>query len=292
MKVELSYQCILFFTFLLHFPISSFIPSLYCACAVPKPMFFRPVLRDTIGKIIEPESEQQSPHPTPPYVPYVVNEKEGTRTWLDIYNALGRNRKLFLSRPIDSQVCNILTASLLWLDFQNKERPITIYLNADGGDLQSALSIYDVMQEIQSPIEVINIGLTTGIAASLIPCGGTIGKRYAFPNSQFYLGKAGLYSSPSAMNNKGMEGFKGPLSTVINEVQHIKEGNQRVLEILAEKTHQSLNKIEKDFQRNFYLTASEAVLYGLIDAVLKPNRVCPSFYFSVIGNDAFFFFRH
>lgn len=193
-----------------------------------------------------------------PYVPYQPSPA-GPHMWLDIYNVLGRKRKLFVSRFLDDEACNVLVSSLLWLDNQNDEK-ITLYLNVPGGSMQPALAIYDTMSRLRSPIEVINTGLTVGVGC-LLAAAGTPGLRYAFPNSRFLMGKAGLD-----------EGISGQSVEIALQVARIMQGNKKVMEALAFHTNQGYEKVEQDLKRDFYLTAPEAVLYGLVDTVMKPDQ--------------------
>jgi ATP-dependent Clp protease protease subunit len=193
-----------------------------------------------------------------PIVPFHYSSEQ--YTWMDLYNALGRNRTLFLSRYLDDETCSVLLPSLVWLDSEN-HNPITIYLNIPGGSIQSGLTIYDVMTGIRSPIKTINIGLTTGIGC-LIAAAGTYGMRFATMNSRFCLGRTGLDDK-----------LEGPYRDVLSEIQSVSNGNSRALEEIAFRTRRSLLKVKEEFQKDFYLSALEAVTYGLVDGVIKPNWV-------------------
>ncbi len=128
--------------------------------------------------------------------------------WLDIYNALGRDRRIFLSRYLDESACNTLITSLIWLD-SVEEKKITIYLNAPGAMIRPTLSVFDVMNRLRSPIETINMGLTSG-AACLIAAAGTKGMRSSTANARFLVGKAGLD-----------DGIRGQSSDVALQVKEV-----------------------------------------------------------------------
>ena len=200
-----------------------------------------------------------------PIVPYHP-QLGGPHMWMDLYNVLGRKRKLFVSRYLDQEACNVLVASLLWLDNQKNEK-ITLYLNVPGGAIQPALGIYDTISRLASPVEIINTGLTVGVGC-LLAAAGTPGMRYAFPNSRFLMGKAGLD-----------DGIEGQSVEIALEIEQVVKGNRRFLKALSKHTQQLVDKLDQDFKRDFYLTAPEAVLYGLIDTVLKPEQVSKRLYF-------------
>lgn len=126
-----------------------------------------------------------------PFVPYYPNKASKDYLWMDIYNALGRDRTLFVSRYLDDESCNQLIASLIWLQGQSKTQPITMYFNVPGSISKPAMAVYDVMCRMKCPIITINTGLTVGIGA-LLCAAGSKGKRYAFPNSRFLMSKSGL----------------------------------------------------------------------------------------------------
>lgn len=194
-----------------------------------------------------------------PFYPNSNNKQE--YQWMDIYNVLGRSKRtIFVGRFLDDESCNQLIASLIWLQGQNDKDPITLYFNVPGAIMKPALAVYDVMRRLKCPIITINIGLTVGMGAVLCSL-GTPGQRYAFPNARFLMSRTGIEDS--------IEGQATELSLAIKEIL---KDNFKISKDLAIITKQSLTKITDDFKRDFYLTAPEAVSYGIIDKVLQPNQ--------------------
>eukprot|EP01031_Cornospumella_fuschlensis_P044215 gene44215-54061_t len=192
-----------------------------------------------------------------PVVPYYPNKfNKDQYMWLDIYNALGRDRTLFVSRYLDDEACNQLVSSLIWLQGQSNSEAITIYLNVPGAMIRPTLGVYDVMSKMKCPLITINTGLTVGVG-TLLAAAGT--KRYALPNSRFLVGKAGL-DDP----------VQGQAQHIALQIQEIMKGNERFTSILSRLSGQPLEKLRQDLRRDFYLTAPEAVAYGLIDEVMLP----------------------
>eukprot|EP00596_Hydrurales_sp_CCMP1899_P010436 CAMPEP_0119050464 /NCGR_PEP_ID=MMETSP1177-20130426/70070_1 /TAXON_ID=2985 /ORGANISM="Ochromonas sp, Strain CCMP1899" /LENGTH=322 /DNA_ID=CAMNT_0007028893 /DNA_START=207 /DNA_END=1175 /DNA_ORIENTATION=+ len=197
-----------------------------------------------------------------PIVPYYPNKATGSKDyqWMDIYNALGRDRTLFVGRFLDDEACNQLIASLIWLQSQNSKDPITLYFNVPGAMSKPALAVYDVMRRMTCPLITINTGLTVGIGGLLCAV-GTPGKRYAFPNSRFLMAKTGLEDA--------IQGQSVDIGLAVVEVM---KDNVKVINELGRLCSQPVVKLTSDMQRDFYLTAAEAVAYGVIDEVMLPTQ--------------------
>ena len=191
--------------------------------------------------------------PLVPYYPDKARPRE--YQWMDIYNALGRERTLFVGRFLDDESANQLIASLIWLQGQNKKDPITMYFNVPGAISKPALAVYDVMRRMTCPLHTVNIGLTVGTGALLCSV-GTSGHRMALPNSRFLMSRTGME-----------DGFQGQSIEISLAVSEVMQDNIKVQEELAKLCGQPLVKIQADMKRDFYLTAAEAVAYGLIDKV-------------------------
>ena len=191
--------------------------------------------------------------PLVPYYPDKARPRE--YQWMDIYNALGRERTLFVGRFLDDETANQLIASLIWLQGQNKKDPITMYFNVPGAISKPALAVYDVMRRMTCPLHTVNIGLTVGTGALLCSV-GTTGHRTALPNSRFLMSRTGME-----------DGFQGQSVEISLAVSEVMQDNIKVQEELAKLCGQPLVKIQADMKRDFYLTAAEAVAYGLIDKV-------------------------
>lgn len=196
-----------------------------------------------------------------PMVPFYPNGNQNPNEymWMDIYNVLGRQKRtLFVGRFLDDESCNQLIASLIWLQGQSDKEPITMYFNVPGSMMKPALAVYDVMRRLNCPIHTYNMGLTSGMGAILCAAGSK-GHRYCFPNARFLMSRVGLEDA--------IEGQASDISLAVAEVQ---KDNIKVLKDLSIITSQSYEKISQDFRRDFYLTAPEAVSYGIVDKVLMP----------------------
>lgn len=193
-------------------------------------------------------------------VPYYPNKASKDYQWMDIYNALGRDRTLFVSRYLDDESCNQLIASLIWLQGQNNKDPITLYFNVPGCQIKPAFAVFDVMRRMTCPLITINTGLTVGVGALLCAV-GTSGNRFAFPNSRFLMSRTGLD-----------DGIEGQAIHIQQQVVEVMKTNKAVVGELAKLCGQPVVKLESDLRRDFYLTAAEAVAYGVIDKVMQPNQ--------------------
>ena len=195
-----------------------------------------------------------------PMVPFYPNPASKDYQWMDIYNALGRTRTLFVSRYLDEENCNQLIASLVWLQGQSPKDPITMYFNVPGAMSKPAFAVFDTMRRMTCPITTVNTGLTVGMGALLCSV-GTSGQRYAFPNSRFLMSKSGLD-----------DGFQGQTTEIHMAVKEVLKDNKKYASEMAKLCGQPLVKLENDLARDFYLTAAEAAAYGVIDKVMVPNQ--------------------
>lgn len=196
-----------------------------------------------------------------PYVPYYPDKsKRDQYQWLDIYNALGRERTLFVGRFLDDEACNQLIASLVWLQGQSSKEPITLYFNVPGCIIKPSFAVYDIMRRMECPLITINAGLTVGMGALLCSV-GTPGMRYALPNSRFLMGRTGLE-----------DGFQGQASDMALMVADVMKDNVKFCGEMARLTGQPIEKINADMKRDYYLTAAEAAAYGVIDEVMIPKQ--------------------
>lgn len=195
-----------------------------------------------------------------PMVPYYPNKASKDYQWMDIYNALGRTRTLFVGRFLDEEAANQLIASLIWLQGQSEKDPITMYFNVPGSIIKPSLAVYDVMRRMTCPLITINTGLTVGMGALLCAV-GTEGSRFAFPNSRFLMSRVGLE-----------DGFQGQATDIALMVADVMNDNRKMTGELARLCGVPLQKLENDLKRDFYLTAAEAAAYGLIDKVMIPAQ--------------------
>ena len=190
-------------------------------------------------------------------IPNVVETtNRGERGW-DIYSRLLRERIVFLGTPIDSQIANVFIAQLLFLAYEDPDKEIRIYINSPGGEVYAGLAMYDTMQMVKNEVSTFCMGIAASMASVLLAA-GTPGKRFALPNSR-------------VMIHQGSTGFRGNTPDV--EIQARESINlvARLIEILANHSNQSYDKVKRDTERDFYMGAEEAKDYGLIDEVLLPQ---------------------
>jgi ATP-dependent Clp protease protease subunit len=192
-------------------------------------------------------------------VPTVIEKTQYGERAYDIYSRLLKERIIFLAGPIVDPVANSIIAQLLYLASKDPQKDIQLYLNSPGGVLTAALAIYDTMQYIKCPISTVCLGLAASGAAVLLAA-GTKGKRYALPNAEILLHQVAV---------SGVSGEAVEVEIAAKQIIKLKD---KVNQILAYHTGQPLEKIEKDTDRDFYLSAQEAKEYGLIDEVLTKKE--------------------
>jgi ATP-dependent Clp protease protease subunit len=174
----------------------------------------------------------------------------------DIYSLLLRNRIVFVGTPINDQVANVIVAQLLYLNKEDPESPIQMYVNSPGGQVYSGLAIYDTMQMITNPISTVAVGVTASFGTVLLAA-GTKDQRYALPHATVHM-------------HQPMGGAQGQASDIEIQAREILRLKERLNKILAKHTGQDLDKIESDTERDFWMDAEQAVEYGLVDQVLEP----------------------
>jgi len=191
-------------------------------------------------------------------IPTVIEKSfDGERAY-DIYSRLLKDRIIFLSGPITDQVANNVIAQLLFLEQEDSKKDIKLYVNTPGGVVTAGMAIYDTMQYVKCDIATICIGMAASMGAVLL-ASGTKGKRFALPNSEILL-------------HQLMGGVEGQAIEVEIAAKHIVKIKEKLNQILAKHTGQPLNKIEKDTDRDFWLSAQEAKDYGLIDQTIKTKK--------------------
>jgi len=187
-------------------------------------------------------------------IPMVIEQTPRGERSFDIYSRLLKERVIFLSGPIDDYISNLVVAQLLFLESENPEKDISIYINSPGGSISAGLAIYDTMQFVTPPISTLCIGQAASMG-SLLLAGGAAGKRFALPNSR-------------VMIHQPLGGFQGQASDIEIHAKEILVMKQKVNEILAKHTGKTLKKIEQDTDRDNFLNADEAKSYGIIDDIL------------------------
>ena len=191
-------------------------------------------------------------------VPMVVEQTGRTERAYDIYSRLLRERIVFLGTPIDDSVASLIIAQLLFLEAENSDKDIFLYINSPGGYVSAGLGIYDTMNYIKPSVATICMGQASSMAAVLL-AGGAAGKRSALPNSR-------------VMIHQPLGGAEGQASDIKIHADEILKLRTRLNSILAKNSKQTLRKIEKDTDRNFFMNAEEAKKYGIIDTILVARK--------------------
>lgn len=191
-------------------------------------------------------------------VPMVVEQSGRGERAYDIFSRLLKDRIIFIGSPIDDNIANLVIAQMLFLEAEDPSKDIFIYINSPGGSITSGMAIYDTMQFIKPDIATTCMGIAASMGAFLL-CAGTNGKRAALPNSRIMI-------------HQPMAGTQGQISDIVIMTEEFTRTKKHLNELLVEHTGQKLAKIEKDTDRNFFMSAEEAKEYGLIDKVYTPNR--------------------
>ena len=192
-------------------------------------------------------------------VPMVIEQTPRGERSFDIYSRLLKERVIFLSGPVEDYMSNLIVVQLLFLESENPEKDISIYINSPGGSISAGLAIYDTMQFISPSISTLCIGQAASMGAILL-AGGDKGKRFALPNSRIMI-------------HQPLGGFQGQASDFEIHAKEILHMKKVVNEILAKHTGQTIKKIEKDTDRDNFLDTSAAISYGLVDSVLDKREV-------------------
>ena len=195
-------------------------------------------------------------------VPMVVEQTARGERAYDIYSRLLKERLVFIVGPVEDQMANLIVAQLLYLESENPDKDIQLYINSPGGSVTSGLSIYDTMQFVNCDVSTICIGQAASMGALLLG-GGTNGKRYALPHSRI------MVHQPSA-------GFSGQATDIDIHAKEVLELKRRLNEIMARHTGQTVEQIEKDLERDNFMSGEEAVKYGLIDTMLQQRTEMPA----------------
>ncbi len=190
-----------------------------------------------------------------PLVPMVVETTGRGERAYDIYSRLLRDRIIFVGMPINDQVANLVVAQMLYLTSEDPDKPIQLYINCPGGIIYHGLAIYDTMQHVSAPVHTYAIGVTASMGTVLLAA-GTKGCRYALPNATVHMHPAG----------GSAQGYAPDVEIQYKELKRMED---LLHELLAHHTGQSVEQIEGDFDRDRFMTAEDAVEYGLVDAILE-----------------------
>ena len=191
-------------------------------------------------------------------VPTVIEKVPGGERAYDIYSRLLKDRIIFLGGSINDQVANAVIAQLLFLDHEDPKKEIKLYLNSPGGSVTAGLAIYDTMQYVKADVSTICVGMAASMGAVLLAAGQK-GKRFALPNSEILL-------------HQVMGGAEGQATEIEITAKQILKMKDKINELLAKHTGQSKTKLEKDTDRDFYMTPVEAEKYGVIDKIIRSNN--------------------
>jgi ATP-dependent Clp protease, protease subunit len=203
-------------------------------------------------------------------VPVVVEQTSRGERSFDIYSRLLKERIVFLGTPIDDAVGNLIMAQLLHLESEDPDKDINLYVNSPGGDITSLFAIYDTMQYIKPDVSTICMGQAASAAAVLV-LAGTKGKRYALPHSRILL-------------HQPHGGAQGQAVDIEIQAKEITRYRKLLEELIAEHTGQPLDKVSKDTDRDYILTAEEAVEYGVVDEVITSRKIRPELAAAAAGS--------
>ena len=192
-------------------------------------------------------------------IPMVVEQTNRGERAYDIYSRLLRDNIIFIGTPIDDNVANVVTAQLLFLEAEDPEKEIYLYINSPGGSLTAGMAIYDTMQFIRPPVSTICIGQAASIAA-LLMAAGTPGKRFALPNARILI------------HQPWMSGLSGQATDIDIHAREILRLREIINQLMARHTGQDLQRIERDVERDFIMSAAQAKEYGLIDDIIHKHK--------------------
>jgi ATP-dependent Clp protease protease subunit len=191
-------------------------------------------------------------------VPMVVEQTNRGERQFDIYSRLLDDRIVFLSGPVEDHMASVIIAQLLYLEGKDPDKDINLYINSPGGSVSSGLAIYDTMNYIKCNVATICVGMAASMGAFLLSSGAK-GKRFALPNSEIMI------HQPSG-------GTQGPASDILIHAEHILKTKRKMNEILAKNTGQTVAKVEKDADRDYFMSAEEALKYGIIDKIYHSKK--------------------
>src|SRR5438045_5285747 len=205
-------------------------------------------------------------------IPTVVEQSARGDRAFDIYSMLLKERIVFLGQEVDDQIANLIVAQILYLEAQDPEKDINLYINSPGGMAYAGMAIYDVIQHVRPEVATICIGMGMS-AAAMILTGGAPGKRLALPSSKIMI-------------HQGSAGTKGAPSDMEIHLREVLSTTKRMAQIIAHHTGRSLEQVERDIDRDYYMTAHEALEYGIIDEVIAPRRGVSAEVLDAVGRAA------
>jgi ATP-dependent Clp protease protease subunit len=189
-----------------------------------------------------------------PLIPMVVEQTARGERSFDLYSRLLNDRIIFLGTPVDDQIANLIVAQLIHLESEDPDREVSIYINSPGGSVYAGLAIYDTIQYVKCDVQTICIGIAMAMGALLLAA-GTEGKRMALPNAKILIRQLS-------------SGFEGQATDIEIQAREVISTKRRLERIIAQHTRQPVEKVSKDMERDYLLTAGEAMEYGVIDSVV------------------------
>ncbi len=226
-------------------------------------------IRDTISDVT---TTNAVPDIRQSVIPTVLDQSPRGERAFDIYSMLLKERIVFLGQEVDDQIANLIVAQILYLEAQDPEKDINLYINSPGGVAYAGMAIYDVMQHVKPEVSTICVGIGMS-AAAMILCGGATGKRLALPSAKIMIhqGSAGTRGAPRDMEIH------------LREVMSI---TKRMVQIIAHHTGKPAEQVERDIDRDYFMTANEALEYGLIDDIIAPRRGVSAEMFELADSEA------
>jgi ATP-dependent Clp protease protease subunit len=191
-------------------------------------------------------------------VPTVLEESSRGERAFDIFSLLLRERIVFLGQEVDDQVANLIISQMLYLEAQDPEKDISLYINSPGGVAYAGMAIYDVIQHVRPDVSTICVGMGMS-AAAMVLCGGAPGKRLALPNARIMI-------------HQGSAGTRGAPSDMEIQLREVLALTRRMAEIIAHHSGRSVEQVASDIDRDYFMTPEEAMAYGLIDGIVEPRR--------------------
>ena len=191
-------------------------------------------------------------------IPTVLEQSARGERAFDIYSLLLRERIVFLGQEVDDQIANLIIAELLYLEAEDPDKDISLYINSPGGAAYAGLAIYDVVQHIRPEVSTVCVGMGMS-AAAMILCGGAVGKRLALPSAKIMI-------------HQGSAGARGAPRDMEIQLREVMATTRRMAEVIAHHTGVAIDQVERDLDRDYFMTAEEAKAYGLIDDIIAPRR--------------------
>jgi ATP-dependent Clp protease protease subunit len=191
-------------------------------------------------------------------IPTVLEESSRGERAFDIFSLLLRERIVFLGQEVDDQVANLIISQMLYLEAQDPEKDVSLYINSPGGVAYAGMAIYDAIQHVQPDVSTICVGMGMS-AAAMVLCGGAPGKRMALPNARIMI-------------HQGSAGTRGAPSDMEIQLREVLALTRRMAEIIAHHSGKSVEQVALDIDRDYFMTSEEAMAYGLIDGIIAPRR--------------------